>query len=74
MQHTGCLNHNFKEEKLSDLEERRNRTKILLRRDQLTKQGDFENEWVYILLSIYLLYIHIFFYKKIIFLPEPQFS
>ena len=74
MQHTGCLNHNFKEEKLSDLEERRNRTKILLRRDQLTKQGDFENEWVYILLSIYLLYIRIFFYKKIIFLPEPQFS
>ena len=74
MQHTGCLNHNFKEEKLSDLEERRNRTKILIRRDQLTNQGDFENEWVYILLCIYFALYTRLFYKKIIFLPEPQFS
>ena len=61
MQHTGCLNHNFKEEKLSDLEERRNKTKILIRRDQLTNQGDFENEWVYILFCIYFaLYTRLF--------------
>ena len=40
----GCLNHNFKEEKLSNIVERNNRTKILIRRDQLTKLEDFENE------------------------------
>ena len=63
--------HNLKEEKLSDIAERKNRIKILIRRDQLTKQEDFENEWIYILLSIYFaLYTHLF-YKKIIFLPEP---
>ena len=31
MQHTGCLNHNLKEEKLSDIVERKNRTKILIK-------------------------------------------
>ena len=68
MQHTGCLNHNFKEEKLSDLEERRNRTKILIRRDQLTNQGDFENEWVYILLCIYFaLYTRLFLQENYFF-------
>ena len=46
MHYTGCMNHSLKEEKLSDIVERKNRTKILIRRDQLTKQEDFENEWV----------------------------
>ena len=53
--------HNLKEEKLSDVVERKNKTKILIRRDQLTKLEDFENEWVYILLRIYFaLYTRLF--------------
>ena len=74
MQYTGCLNHNLKEEKISDIVERKHSTKILIRRDQLTKQEDFENEWMYILLSIYFALYTRLFYMKIIFLPEPQFS
>ena len=54
MQRTGRLNHNLKEEKLSDITERKNKRTILIRRDQLAKQEDFENEWMYILLSTYL--------------------
>ena len=42
--HAACLNQNLKEEKLSDIVERKNRTNILIRRDQLMKQEDFENE------------------------------
>ena len=55
--------------------ERKNRTKILIRRDQLTKQEDLENEWMHVLLSIYFaLYTRLFCIRKQFFLPEPQFS
>ena len=68
IQHTGCLNHNIKEEKLSDIVERKNKTKILVRRDQLTEQKGFENEWMYILLSIYFAwYTCLLFIRKLFF-------
>ena len=51
MQHTGCLNCNLKEEKLSDTAERKNITKILIRRNQITNMEDFENEYIYVLLT-----------------------
>ena len=71
MQYTGCLNHNLKEEKISDIVERKQHKNL---DNQLTKQEDFENEWMYILLSIYFALYTRLFYMKIIFLPEPQFS
>ena len=42
------LNHNLKEEKLSEIVERKNRTKMLIWRGQFTMQEDFEHELIYI--------------------------
>ena len=49
----------------ADIVERKNRTNILIRRGQLMKQEDFENECMFYLVYI-LLCIHVF-YKKTIF-------
>ena len=45
MQHTGCLNHNLKAEKLSDILERKNKKNSFDRGEISTyKQEDFANE------------------------------
>ena len=47
--------------------------KILIWRDKLRKQEDFENESMYILLSIYFSPYTCHFYKKTIFCLSPNF-
>ena len=45
MQHTGCMNHNLKAEKLSDILERKNKKNSFDRGEISTyKQEDFANE------------------------------
>ena len=44
IQHTGSPNHNLKAEKLSDIVGKKTSKTILIRRDQLTRQENFESE------------------------------
>ena len=61
MQHTECLNHNLKAEKLSDILEKKTRKNILIEgRSQLTNRRILRMSECILYLAYILICIHIF--------------